>query len=125
MKLAIAMILMAALGSGSVTLSDNMTYSLLCSAADASAVIAIERDVVTPAEVTAIVTQLRELLDGTDVVSDIVVGIQTSLPPSPLVDAVLLKLKYTVEVKLGAKRRLRIENILVGWERRAQLWSVQ
>ena len=126
MKLTLIPILMLAVAcSGCGTLSRNVKMSLLCNVADTSAALAIQAKAVSAAQILDVVPKIREIISDKTVIADIVADLEADLPACPVVDAIMAALKlelYSLQVSLTGMRRIRIENILVGWERRAQLW---
>lgn len=124
MKLTLILMLAVAC-SGCGTISRNVKMSLLCNVADTSAALAIEAKLVSAAEVLDVVPKVREIINDKTVIADIIADIEADLPKCPVVDAIVAALKldlYSLQASLTGMRRIRIENVLVGWERRAQLW---
>lgn len=126
MKLTLIPILLLAVAcSGCGTLTQNLKMSLLCNVADTTAALAIQARAVTPAQIIEVVPRVREIINDKTVIADIVAALEADLPKCPVVDAIVAALKldvYGFQTSLTGMRRIRIENILVGWERRAQLW---
>lgn len=128
MKKLIPLILMAALCSGCGTLTQNLKMSLLCNVADTSAAFAITAGLTTPKQILDTVPRVREIINDKTVIADIVADIESDLPECPVLDAIVKALGaelFSVQASLTGMRRIRIENILVGWERRAQLWIIR
>jgi len=121
----IPLILMAALCTGCGTLTQNMKMSLLCGVSDSTAALSMQAKMVSAKQILELVPKVRKILNDKTVIADIVADIESDLPKCPVIDVVIAALKadlFSLQLSLTGMRRIRIENILVGWERRAQLW---